>query len=209
MTTALPDTCYGLLQESPANFLASPSLTHPANSENSTLYLYTSLLQDSPCSNGTLTAFNFCYRPQCRNETDAGEVEFYALLLLGNAPGYSVELVHRERRSRRFCGERGDIPSFSSCCCRRVRVDSLPLIHLNSSYALAIIIPEDSPGGYLYGMDAPGGTTSSGVILSPSPLDSVPAVGERVEFGVVSFAAVPNRLFQLELESNVMVISCN
>lgn len=192
MTSAQSGLCYGLLQSSPANYLLSPNLTFSANN---TLYLYTSLLQRSTCSRGNLTAFNFCYRPSCINQGVDSKPAFYALLLFDDGVRYTVTYVYEERVDKRqLCN------SITSCCCKQIPVESSEPVVVNSSYALAIIIPDDASGDYLYEIES----TSQGAISNTPPPVPLPNVGEVLVLERESPRPIPSQLFRVVIEPLVI-----
>lgn len=197
--------CYGLLQTAPSDLLSSNFSTLTPSSDN-TLYLYTSLLQDSACGGGTLTSLRFCYNPYCGNESTSyandTTATFYVLLLLEVSAGYSVEFVHEERRDKSFCDSESPIPPSSHCCCKRVILDLDVPIMVNSSYALAFVIPEGAKADYTYGVQS----MSQGMMLSLPLFEPLPGIGEILEVMRENTSMIPNRLFQLimEIESGMV-----
>lgn len=204
--------CYGLLQTSPSSLLAFdlPSLS---SSANGTAYFYTSLLDESTCEEGgTLTAFHFCYNPFCGNNTDTYDDTAFRVLLLQdiNSPRYLVRFVHEERRDLKYCGP-GSItpqPSMMHCCCKTISLDKPFNVNSSSPMALAIVVPEEAPGDYLYEVQD---DESPGSVFSMSPLFdefSSARVGNMVNVIVEKNNSIPKRLVQLVLsfESEVQTI---
>lgn len=181
--------CYGLLQSNPRDHLDNDLMRF---SDNDTLYLYTSLLSRSTCRSGILNAFSFCYRPTCGNETRTGNPEFYILLLVSGEFGYSPMYVHEELHDQTSCeGNSGQVMLPS---CKQVSVNSSVLITVDSSYSLAVIVPGNVSGNYLYEIES----KSLGIISSPP--SQIPRVGEMLELVERTPSQIRNRLLQIQLE---------
>ncbi len=190
------DACYGHLQSNPAIELRnSHSLSFTANNS---LYFYTSLLEDSSCASGDILEFVFCYKPYCSPDYSGIENSpmFYVLLLLDTGAGYSVVYVHRERENDGLCSINLNVGPSPTCCCRRVRMDESSRIVVNSSFAMAFLMPNDTIGQYLYGVPNP----STGFVTTP-PLD-IPEEGDMLELADVKPpTAIPSRLFRVLIAS--------
>lgn len=195
VAVAQPNFCYGLQQSSPAVHIMSPSLRF---SENDTLYIYTSLLQNSTCSDGTLVEFDLCYKPICSSGNVAGSGPvLYILVLLDRGMHYVVRYIHEEMEDRGFCDRGGQVPS--NCCCKSITVESSEPIVLDESYALGFIVPKNTQGEYLYEIDS----MSPGFISSPPPL--LPAEGGVLEVVKERPQLIPNRLVRVVLEPMVTI----
>lgn len=123
---------------------------------------------------------------------------FYVLLLLDNGVEYTVVYLHEEIEDSMFCDGRNASEMTMDCCCKQAPVNTPTPITVNSSFLLALLVPNDTSGGYLYEGDG----TSLGVISSPVP-PSMPQVGEVLELQRQAPRQIPNVLFQLVLEPTV------
>ena len=192
------DACYGHLQANPAiELIASLDLAFTANN---TVHIYTSLLESSTCSSGELKNYYFCYRPYC-SPTYSGSINspvFYILLLLDTSEGYTVVHVHEEREEDGLCNdEMFMIGPSPSCCCKHVFFEASNPIMVNSSYALAFVMPEDTSGEYLYSLPT---TRSMGFITTLLSLPrSVPREGDTLEPTGIP-APITSHLFRATIE---------